>query len=149
MKRTIRIGIFLLIIFITVAFLIFYVNKKNDAEDRLRRSVIENIQFKGRIINSTVIDRYGKKYVVWCIKLDYTNTDSIYIFNDLDAVKIKNGIATIPGGLYQKDLIPTYVEINMNNSLVNRIYYQNGQFREYEMGLGSGGLIEKDMKDCN
>jgi|SRR5690242_4579463 len=149
MKRTIRIGILLLIMFITVAFLIFYVNKKNDAEDRLRRSVIENIQFKGRIINSTVIDRYGKKYVVWCIKLDYTNTDSIYIFNDLDAVKIKNGIATIPGGLYQKDLIPTYVEINMNNSLVNKIYYQNGQVREYEMGLGSGGLIEEDMHDCN
>jgi hypothetical protein len=37
----------------------------------------------------------------------------------------------------------------MNNSSKNKIYYKNGQVGEYEIGLGSGGLIENDMKDCN
>jgi hypothetical protein len=152
MKAIIKILLVLLIsafIFFLVFQFVSYTNKKNRAEDRDRKSFVENIQFKGKVIKSTVIDRYGKQYVLLCIKLDYTNTDSIYIFNNLCALKIKDGIATMPGGLYDKDLIASYVEINMNNSSKNKIYYKNGQVGEYEIGLGSGGLIENDMKDCN
>ncbi|MGN6195590.1 MAG: hypothetical protein ACTHOB_11685 [Ginsengibacter sp.] len=152
MKAITKIGLLLLIsgfIFFLAASWLSHVNKKNKAEDRIRRLSVENIQFKGKVMSSIVIDRYGKQYIVLCIKLDYTNTDSVYIFNNLSALRIKDGIATIPGGLYEKGLIASYVEINMDNSLKNKIYYQNGEEREYEIGLGSGGLIENDMKDCN
>jgi hypothetical protein len=137
------------VILSAIPLIIFFVNKKNDQENGLRKSQVANIQFKGKVINTKMIDRYGKKYLILCIALDYTNTNNFYIFNDLNALKIKNGIATIPGGLFEQNLIPTYVEININNSLKNKIYYQNGEVHEYELGLGSGGLKEKDMNSCN
>lgn len=136
-------------IILAIFLLIVIENKKNVQENDLRKSLVANIQFKGKVINTEIIDRYGKKYLILCIALDYSNTNNIYIFNDLCALKIKNGIATIPGGLFEQNIIPTYVEINMNNSLKNKIYFQNGEVQEYELGLGSGGLKEKDMNLCN
>ncbi len=134
---------------LAVLLLIVFENQKDVQENELRKSLVANIWFKGKVINSNIIDRYGKKYLVLCVALDYTNTDSIYIFNDVCALKIKNGMATMPGGLFKQNLIAAYVEINMNNSLKNKIYFQNGEVQEYGLGLGSGGLLEKDINSCN
>ena len=138
-----------LAVLLAVILQIIIETKKDARNNELRKSLVKNIQFKGKVIDSEIIDRYGKKYLILCVVLDYTNTNNIYIFNDLCALKIKNGIATITGGLFEQNLTAAYVEINISKSLKNKIYFQNGVVQEYDLGLGSGGLLEKDMNLCN
>jgi len=86
--------------------------------DRLD-SLSKKICFKGKIINAKIIERYVNRYYLLCIKLDYTNINEYYIFKEkLCALKIKNGIGVLVGGLvFNDNKIPTYIEYNIDNCL--------------------------------
>ena len=149
MKPVIKGCLFVLVITtIFISFIIFE-NIRDQKMDKDQIALIGNIEFKGKVIKSNIINRYGKAYYTMCIQLDSTNIDNFYVFNDLCALKIKNNIATMPGGLFDKTLIPEYVEVNLKKDLKVKIYYKNGENEEYSLGMGSGGLLESDLNLCN
>ena len=149
MKPAIKGCLFVLVITtIFISFIIFE-NIRDQKMDKDQIALIGNIEFKGKVIKSNIINRYGKAYYTMCIQLDSTNIDNFYVFNDLCALKIKNNIATMPGGLFDKTLIPEYVEVNLKKDLKVKIYYKNGENEEYSLGMGSGGLLESDLNLCN
>ena len=84
-----------------------------------------------------------------CIKLDYTNTDSFYYFNDKNALIIKNGIATMRGGGYDPNRMPIYVEININHSYKDVYYYADGTKDIFQLNFDYTGLSKEDLNYCN
>ena len=141
----------LFIVFILIVGLVIVnsKNKKNFEDDKLRMSFIRNIRFKGKVVKSNIISRYGKQYNIICIYLDYTNTSNFYIFNDLCALKIKDNVATMSNGVFMEGDIPKYVEINVRGDLMETVYFTNGKVDKFEMGFGSGGVLESDLSICN
>src|ERR1035437_8932281 len=75
-----------------------YVSEQMANEQKVRKEKIVNLQFKGKVVNYTLY-RYNKKncYTI-CVKLDTTNTQNLYVCNNLDCIKIKDGIATFSAG---------------------------------------------------
>ena len=148
----------LLLIVIFVAFVIVIVLQlpKSDNYDspyfqKIRTGVLGKISFKGRVINYKIVhnEQFGRNYLVMCIKLEYSNTDSFYYFQDENALKIKNGIATMSSGSYQPTHIPTYVEINMNHNYKDIFYYADGTKDIFGLNFTSNGLSKEDMNSCN
>ncbi|MEO6844896.1 MAG: hypothetical protein ABI184_06965 [Ginsengibacter sp.] len=83
MKRKGR--LLLIILFIAFVIVIVLQLPKHDNYDspyyrKLWTGELGKISFKGRIINYKMVynTEFGKDYSVMCIKLDYSNTDSIY-----------------------------------------------------------------------
>jgi len=140
---------FFLVFFTLAAFYDKYQTNELLKKNKLRLATIGNIEFRGKVIKTAVVDRFGKPYCVMCIKLDYTNTNDVYIFNDLCALKIKNGVATIPGGIYDVNFICGYIEVNTHNDKKTKYFYKNGQTDEFGLGLSSMALVESDMNLCN
>ena len=148
----------LLLIVIFVAFVIVIVlqlpkgDHYNDPYfQKIRTGVLGKISFKGKVINYKVVhnEQFGRNYLMICIKLEYSNTDSFYYFQDENALKIKNGIATMSSGSYQPNHMPTYVEINMNHNYKNIFYFAHTEKDVSEMNFTSNGLSKEDMNSCN
>lgn len=151
-------GCFLLIITVVVVVIIivlFSKSKDNNYSNpyfvKIRTGVLGKISFKGRVINYIKIhsEEFGKDYSVICIKLDYSNTDSFYYFQDKNALKIKNGIATMSDGGYDPNFIPIYVENNINNNHKIIVHYANGRTDTVELNYNSTGISKEDMNLCN
>ncbi|TCC97711.1 hypothetical protein [Pedobacter hiemivivus] len=153
MKQNSKTLLFILGIVIVFILIMIIVEKGNDkikAENNA--SIDENlsrIQLKGKVIHFSIIDRYGKQYYMICIKLDYSNVSDFYLFKQSRGLKIKDGIATMSGGIFMKDKIINYVEINMNNSGKEKFLYKNGDAEEFDLSYGAGGIEEGDMNVCN
>lgn len=150
-------GCFLFII-LFVAFVIVIVLQMPKGEDynspyyqKIRTGVLGKISFKGRVINYKVVhnEQFGRNYLVMCIKLDYSDTDSFYYFDDENALKIKNGIATMSSGSYQPNYKPTYVEINVNHNYKNIFYYADNSKDTFALNFTSNGISKEDMNYCN
>ena len=132
-------------------------NKKIAAHKQHTEEVYGNIQFKGKVLRLHRIDRWGRVYGMMCIKLDYTNRNDFYRFDDMSCLKIKNGIVALPTGFIgsgiDRHVIPilnaTYVEVNIDNSrkivFIDSIENKVAQ----ELFYGSGNLIESDLGLCD
>ena len=117
-----------------------------------------NIQFKGKVLRIHQIKRGGRNCGIMCVRLDYTNIDSFYRFDDMSCLKIKNSILTLPtGSLAIEDdervlaiLNADYIEININNSrqMVFIDSIGNKFARDY-LYYRSSNLIERDMELCD
>ena len=150
-------GCFLLIvIFVAIVTVIVLQLPKGDHYNdpyyqTIRTGPLGKISFKGRVINYKVIynEYFGKNLYVLCIKLDYTNTDSFYYFQDGSALRIKDGIATIPGGTLVPSQIPIYIEANMNNNYKIIDHFRDGRTEISELQYNPSGLSKEDMNDCN
>jgi hypothetical protein len=151
-------GCFLLIITVVVVVIkiaLFSQQKNKNYIDpyfqKIRTGVLGKISFKGRVINYIKIhsEEFGKDYSVICIKLDYSNTDSFYYFQDKNALKIKNGIATMSDGGYDPNFIPIYVENNMNNNHKIIVHYADSGTGTVELNYNSTGISKEDMNLCN
>ncbi len=120
---------------------------KNDAE---RSAMVKGIQFKGKMISYKKFDFGGRDSYMICVKLDYSNTPSFYKLNDLCFLKIKDSIATMAVG--QVDAyngMPTYVEVNMNNSGKEKYTYRSGKTDEFNESLANYKLTVSDINTCN
>ena len=153
MKRNYKVFIFLaLVIFLFFIIVLWSMIKINIDANRVFKTAqagpLGKIKFKGKVINTAIIKRYGKEYYMICIKLDYTNTNDFYIFNENSALKIKNGIATMSGGVYIKNNEIVYIEVNMNDEKKEKVYLKNGQVDVFELLFHSGALMESDMDLC-
>ncbi|MFC4232628.1 hypothetical protein ACFOW1_12035 [Parasediminibacterium paludis] len=127
-----------------------YSNKQLEQKQKILYKALGNLHFKGKVINISLIDRYSKKYSMLCIKLDYSNRESIYYFENDYFLKIKNGIATLPDGLFLSDSkIIDYVEVDMNSEKKEILHYKDGSVEEYGYFVNAGWLYESDVNICN
>lgn len=149
----------LLLILIFIAFVIvtlMQLPKKSDDYNnpyfqKIRTGPLGKISFKGKVINYKVVynEYFEKNLYVLCIKLDYSNTDSFYYFQDGSALRIKDGIATIPGGTLVPGHIPIYIETNMNNNYKVIAHFRDGRTEISELKYNASGLSKEDMNSCN
>jgi len=130
------------------------VSQTNNAErkaeqQKIREKEIGKLQFKGKVISSKIYKYYGKNYYLVCVKLDSANVHYFYIYNDLDCIKIKNGIATFSAGYLNHVLGPVdSVAANINNSGKVEFHYKGNARDEYPMAFDPMGLKENDLNSC-
>lgn len=147
-----KVGITLLIFIISAIVLFtggtFFAKKVNkDRKEWIKDNI--TVQFHGRIISKKAVNRGGRDITIGCIKVNYSNTDSIIIQNKRDYIylKIQDSIATFVLNFpcEQADS----VSINMENNRVER-YYKNGElFVEYPLSLRSAYATDEDLKFCD
>lgn len=112
--------------------------------------LIGRIQFKGKVINSKTYRYSDKDYYLVCIKLDYSNTKDICLYNDVCCLKIKNGIATLAAGVLDKSVgVASYVEVNIGYNRKITLRYTNGDHDSFILTLATSGLPEQYMSICN
>lgn len=134
-------------------------NKKIAEHKQHTEEVYGNIQFKGEVLKVLRIDRWGRIYGMMCIKLDYTNTDNFYRFDDMSCLKIKNGIITLPTGFIGSDegydkrrdaiLSAAYIEVNIDNNRQKVLIDSIGNKFSEDLYYGSHNLIESDLRLCD
>src|SRR5271165_4981770 len=107
------IAFFLISVIVTQSF-----NAERNAEDQKNRMAeIGKLQFKGKVIGSKVYKYFRKDYCLVCVKIDSPEVKNLYVFNDLDCIKIKNGVATFSAGYLNHILgMVDSVAVNINNS---------------------------------
>ena len=124
-------------------------NRQAEAEQKSFYKALGNIHFKGKVINFSLIDRYSKRYALACVKLDYTNRDSIYIYQNDYCLVIKNGIAMIPVGFSPSDSkIVDSIEVNMDSDNKEIFHYKNGSIDTFNYYSKAGWLIKSDLSIC-
>jgi hypothetical protein len=140
------IGLFLISVVVSQSF-----NAERKAkEQKIRMEQIGKLQFKGKVINSKVYKYYGKNCYIVCVKLDSTSVKNFYIFNTLDCIKIKNGIATFAAGYLNHTLgVVDSVAVNINNSGKVIFHYKDDARDELPLAFSPMGLKESDMNACN
>jgi hypothetical protein len=127
-----------------------YNAERNANEQKIRLTEIGRLQFKGRVINSKVYRYFGKNYYMVCVKIDSANVKNLYIFNNLDCIKIKNGIATFAAGYLNHILgVVDSVAVNINNSGKIIFHYKGNARDELPLGFDPKGLKESDLNACN
>ena len=85
-----------------------------------------------------------------CVKLDSASMKNLYVFNDLDCIKIKNGAATFAAGYLNHVLgVVDSVAVNINNSGRVIFYYKNYARDERSLGFDPIGLKESDLNSYN
>ena len=128
-----------------------YLNLQRKAkEHKIRQQTIGKLHFSGKVINSKVY-KYGTKncYII-CVKLDSGNMKDFYISNDLDFLKIKNGIATMPAGYLNHTLgVVDSVEVNINNSGKIIFHYKANVADVRQLAFDPAGVPEDVMNTCN
>ncbi|MDR0872336.1 MAG: hypothetical protein LBN27_02565 [Prevotellaceae bacterium] len=142
-------------------------HNRNDYYINYIEEVYGNIQFKGEVVQLHKIKRGGRTYGLICIKLNYTNIDSFYRFdnkwmgaeNKMSCLKIKNKIAVLPTSFLGNDkrydkrvnaiFNAKYIEVNINNS--RQIVYIDSIGNRFSTNLNfpSNNLIEEDLQICS
>ncbi len=117
-------------------------------------TIYGDISFSGRVVDFHYVKHSGMpSAAIMCIKLDSSNVDSFYHFDQYTALKIENGIVTLPiGTCHQDDIGPTYekvVYVNVNDNfsrkmlfinkegdtIVEQLYYSSVDLKEYDLGI--------------
>ncbi|MBS1524498.1 MAG: hypothetical protein JST19_02550 [Bacteroidetes bacterium] len=127
----------------------FNVMHKADAQKK-RMIEIGKLQFNGKVTGRRIYRYFGKNYYQVCVKLDYSSVDSLVIFNDLDCIRIKNGMATFSAGYLNKILGPVdSVSANIGNSSKVIFYYKTHAIDSHPLGFDAMGLTKSDLRFCN
>jgi len=150
-KKYFLVPVAVFIVGITIFILMIISGKKQDLEDEKKAlSMIGGVQFRGHVIHHKVYDYGGKNYYMVCVKLDYSNVKTFYVFNNICFLKIKNGIATMANGfLSSYDGVATYVDVNINNDRQERFFYSKGQIDTLPLRLNNFNLTKQDLNECN
>ncbi len=146
LNRRIKLGFVIIILLIITTRLYFTIHNNQKNEEWINNIKIE---FSGKIINKQEVTRGGRRIVIICVKIDYSNTDSIVLQSKdkFRYLKISDKIATmvIPAELYEIDS----VALNIKNNRIER-YYKNGILEvEYPLSLNSAYATEKDLQICD
>ena len=144
--------------FVSVFFTCQHSKKYRDQYESQTIETFKNIKFKGKILSIYKYRFKGETHIygIMRVKLDYSNVDSFYVFNDMNCLKISNGIATLPTsvlflnstiGRTNAILKAVYIEVNMNND--NQTTYIDSlgnQFSE-DLNFPSKTVISKNFFD--
>ena len=125
---------FFLMLFVLLVFL--EIKRARNFREKYANQTIEtfnDIKFKGKIISVYKHNCGGRIYGIMCVQLDYSNVDSFYVYNDMNCLKIVDGIATLPTNCIHpndtfdersnKILQSTYIKVNMDKP--NHVIYMN------------------------
>ena len=128
----------------------YYNAERSAKEQKIRKAEIGHLQFKGKVTGSKVYRYFGKNYYIACVKLDSSNVKSLYIYNNLDCIKIKNGVATFSAGYLNHILgVVDSVAVNINDSGKVIFHYKGNARDERPLGFDPLGLKESDLNACN
>lgn len=118
-------------------------------EHKVRMATFGKLQFKGKVTGSKTYRYFNKNYYVVCVKLDSTSVNSLNIFNNLDGIRIRNGIATFAAGYLNPVLgVADSVSVNMHNSGKVEFYYKAHAREERPLGFDPMGIKESDLNAC-
>jgi hypothetical protein len=125
--------------------------------DEHMERIYGRISFKGEVLTIHKIPRDGRTYGLMCIKIDYSNIDSFYIFDEQSCLKIKDNIVTMPTGAIgnrNSDLVSyilnsTYIEVNINQNRKIIFYNKKGESYSIELYYPNNNLRESDMTACD
>lgn len=150
-KKTLLLLLSIVIIFIAVIIISKNsVKEDNDSIQKWRDKNIGNIQFKGKVVESKIVEHGGRRYGIVCLDLDYSNTKDFYVFNEFACLRIKDGKAIMSiGFVMQNDEKVKYIEVNIKGDKKERFFKEGGGVDEYEMTLASNGILKEDMKNCD
>ncbi|MGZ4001232.1 MAG: hypothetical protein ACXVIY_11410 [Mucilaginibacter sp.] len=126
-------------------------NAVREAKDhKARMAMFGKLQFKGKVIGSRTYRYFNKNYYVVCVKLDSSSINSLYIFNNLDGIRISKGMATFAAGYLNPVLgVVDSVSVNMDKSGKVELYYKAHAREERPLGFDLMGIKESDLKACN
>ncbi len=137
----------IIIVFIAVIVIDRSLAKENDDKLQKWRDKNMQVQFKGSVIETQIVKHGGRQYGIVCLRLDYTNQNNFYAFNDSICLKIKNGKAIMSiGFVASTDKKIKYIEVNLNNDRKERYFKVGGEVEEYDLTLSSNGVLESDLK---
>ena len=141
---------FAIIGFIIIMIIILLVTSYFTTQNNKKRGEWINnvtVEFSGKIIDKRNITRGGRQRTIVCIKVDYSNTDSIVLQSDdqYEYLKISNKIATmvIPPEYYEIDSIA----LNVNNNRTVEYYKDGALVIDYPLSLNCAYVTEEDLKN--
>jgi len=107
------------------------------------------LHFSGKVISCRVYKYINKSFYQVCVKLDSPNVKPVMVYNDDDAIKISNGIATFSAGYIDKFVgLADSVTVNMNRGKI--IFFRNRyMIAKKELGFDPMGLKKDDLNSCN
>jgi len=129
-----------------------YYNALSKAElQKKRKAEYGSLQFTGKVTHHRVYRYMNKNYYQVCVKLDSARVKDIFIFNDDDCLKIKNGMATFSAGYLNHTLGPAdSVAANVNHSGKIELYYKKDNvLTKTDLGFDPMGLQKSDLNNCN
>lgn len=101
----------------------------------------EEVKFKGKILSIYKHNCGGHIYGIMQVKLDFSNVDSFYVYNDMNCFKISCGIATLPTNI----LHPTDTFDERSNAILKATYIDvHDNFVTYSDSLGNQ-LFTEDL----
>lgn len=119
-------------------------------EQKKRKAELGKVAFSGKVISTKTYHYFGKSYYQVCVKLDTSSVNSLNVFNDLDCIRIKNGMATFSAGYLNPVLGATdSVAANINNSGKVVFHYKAHAIETRALGFDPMGLKENDLDWCN
>ena len=118
-------------------------------EQKARMAKLGKLQFRGKVIATKIYRYFGKNYYQVCVKQDTTSMDSLYICNDQDCIRIKNGIATFSAGYLNNILgAADSVSANIDNSGKVIFHYKTHAIEKRALGFEPMGLNKNDLNSC-
>lgn len=119
-------------------------------------SLYGDISFSGKVVGFHYVKHTGMpEAAIMCINIDSSNVDSFYHFDKYTALKIKDGIATLPIGTCSKSdrgaLYEKTVYVSVNESKSHNMIFVTAEKDTIEKALyyTSSDLEENDMSICD
>jgi len=142
-------GIFAL--FLVSMIISSYYNALHKAElQKKRMAEYGSLKFTGKVIKYRVYKYMNKNCYQICVKLDSAGVKDLYIYNENDALKIKDGIASFGAGYLSNILGPAdSVAVNEDSSGRVVLYYKDNAVVKLPFGFDPYGLQKNDLNYCN
>ena len=119
------------------------------AEQKKRMAVLGKVQFRGKVTGIRTYRYFNKNYYQVCVKLDTCSVSDLYLFNELDCIRIKNGVATFSAGYLNNILgAADSVAANINNSSKVIFHYKTHAIETRALGFDAMGLQKSDLDWC-
>ena len=128
-----------------------YVNALKKAElHKTRQTEFGNLQFKGKVVHIRFYQFMKSKCYQVCVKLDSADVKDFSVYNDDDAIKIKDGIATFAAGRLDKNFGPVdSVAVNVDHGGKVLLYYRDKSFIKFnDFGFDPFGMKKSDLNYC-
>jgi len=128
-----------------------YINAlKKAGLHKTRQAEFGNLQFTGKVVHVRLYEFMKDKCYQVCVKLDSANVKDFSVYNDDDAIKINDGIATFAAGHLDKIFGPAdSVAVNVNHSGKVLLYYRDKSFIKFDdFGFEHYGIKKSDLNYC-
>ncbi|NDV97348.1 hypothetical protein D0T84_20955 [Dysgonomonas sp. 521] len=143
--------LFIVFVFIFIMLILFgvflFITKQNKREYNHYYGQI-NVQFFGRILEQKTVSRLGRDRTVICIKLNYSNIDSIRILDEKHFLRIEKNMASMVIAPEYSNLDSISFNVN-NNGMVE--YFICGKLlskHPLSLSLSYSYLNINDLENC-